>query len=450
MGKPNFSGWISKVFSEEDKYSFYYDGKKLNLILLEDKGLRFGYNKKEPFLLANRSAGGTIGLYKCDCRNDLFDDTATIYPSMIYIPKSINSLEDKFNRLLFKGKIVNQLFPPVQKVKYDSARDFHKTYDGSKIIELKTFEETDVTFSATINGVLFNCRFGVYWPGSINEKDDNLGELISYFEIDFEEEKHIKEILPLYSTVRKFFQFLAKQQDIYFEEVQVGVKNEQGKFDTIGYFIDNTIEPTEIKVKFNIIKLLSNIGELFSKIAQNELNYNFIAKDSFESKYITPESYIKVCGAFEHNYELIFKTIPDKDRYKIDTIAYIKQVLDEKMSTDKLSRKYKEYFEHIIDVLDKDLNSVATQFNRCLKHYKTSIADFLTYILKKYGLKDEKSLGAEFSNFRNNDAHGGFIRFTDPSVCAFVVSLVLIECMILEESKYSLEEIKDIINARYL
>lgn len=29
MEKPRFSGWINKVFSEEDKYSFYYDGKKI-------------------------------------------------------------------------------------------------------------------------------------------------------------------------------------------------------------------------------------------------------------------------------------------------------------------------------------------------------------------------------------------------------------------------------------
>ena len=44
MEKPRFSGWINKVFSEEDKYSFYYDGKKLNLILIEDKGLRYMSN----------------------------------------------------------------------------------------------------------------------------------------------------------------------------------------------------------------------------------------------------------------------------------------------------------------------------------------------------------------------------------------------------------------------
>lgn len=450
MEKPKFSGWINKVFSEEDKYSFYYDGKKLNLILLDDKGLRYGYSKQEPFLLANRSVGGTIGLYKCVCKNDLFDDTATIYPSMIYIPKSINSSEVNFNRLLFRGKIVNQLFPPVQKVKYDSTRDLHKPYDGSKTIELKSFEETDVKFSATINDVLYNCRFGVYVPGSINEGDDNLGELISYFEIDFEKEKHIKEILPLYDIVRKFLQFLARQKDICFDEVQVGIKNNEGKFETIGYFIDNTIEETEIKLNFNICKLLPNIGELFSKIAENELNYNYIPKDNFEAKYITPEGYIKVCGAFEHNYKIIIGPDSSSDKYKLDTIAYVKEILDEKLKTEKLSKKFKDYFEHITDVLNKDLISVPTKYNRCLKRYKTTISDFLKHILPKYGMKDEKSLGIEFSNFRNNDVHGGFIKFTNPSSCAFIVALVLIECMILEESKYSLDDIKTIINARYI
>jgi hypothetical protein len=226
MEKPRFSGWINKVFSEEDKYSFYYDGKKLNLILLDDKGLRFGYSKQEPFLLANRSVGGTIGLYKCVCKNDVFDDTATIHPSMIYIPKNINSSEVNFNRLLFKGKLINQLFPPIQKVKYDSARDLHKPYDGSKTIELKSFEETDVSFSAKINDVSYNCRFGVYVPGSINEGDDNLGELISYFEIDFEEVKHIKEILPL----------LTEEETAVFKRARNAKKTTKAKHATIAEY----------------------------------------------------------------------------------------------------------------------------------------------------------------------------------------------------------------------
>ena len=450
MEKYKFSGFINKVFSDEDSYAFYYNGKKLNLILLDDKGVRFGYRKQEDFLTANTSVGGIIGLYKCICTSDLFDDTATINPSMVYIPRSINSSEDKFNRLLFKGKIVNQLFPPIQKVKYDSARDVNKELDGSKIIELKSFEETDVNFSTTIDSVFFNCRFGVYWPGTIDETDENLGELTSYFAIEFEEEKHIKDIVSLYITVRKFFQFLAKNQDIYFEEVQVGIKKEQGKFETIGYFIDNTIEPNEVKIKFNIIKLLPNIGVLFSKIATNELNYKFIAKDNFESKYTTPESYVKVCGAFEHNYKILVGTQQEKDQYKLDTITYIKQILEEKLDREKLGKDHKSYFEHVVKILEYDINSVETQYNRCLKRYKTTIKDFLSCTLSKFEVEKSSKLGKEFADFRNKDAHGGFITFTNSSVCAFVVDLVLIECMILEDSNYSLAEIKGIIEDRHL
>ena len=369
---------------------------------------------------------------------------------MVYIPRSINSSEDKFNRLLFKGKIVNQLFPPIQKVKYDSARDVNKELDGSKIIELKSFEETDVNFSTTIDSVFFNCRFGVYWPGTIDETDENLGELTSYFAIEFEEEKHIKDIVSLYITVRKFFQFLAKNQDIYFDEIQVGIKKEQGKFETIGYFIDNTIEPNEVKIKFNIIKLLPNIGVLFSKIATNELNYKFIAKDNFESKYTTPESYVKVCGAFEHNYKILVGAQQEKDQYKLDTITYIKQILEEKLVREKLGKDHKSYFEHVVKILEYDINSVETQYNRCLKRYKTTIKDFLSCTLSKFEVEKSSNLGKEFADFRNKDAHGGFITFTNSSVCAFVVGLVLIECMILEDSNYSLAEIKGIIEDRHL
>ena len=64
-------------------------------------------------------------------------------------------------------------------------------------------------------------------------------------------------------------------------------------------------------------------------------------------------------------------------------------------------------------------------------------------------MKNEKLLGDEFSKFRNNDAHGGVIDFTNPSICAFLVGLVLIECMIFEEADYTLSEIKEIIKSRY-
>lgn len=449
MQELQFSGKINSVFSETDKYSFFYDGKKLNLNLLEEKGVRLGIQKQEEFLMAQGAIGGLIGLYKNVCRNNPLDGTAIIYPSMLFIPKYINSTKDKFNRLLFKGKIINQLFPPIQKVKYDSARDRNKKLDGSKRIELKTFDETDICFSATIHNFPINCKFGVYWPGTINEKDTNLGELISYFEINFDMEKEIKEILQFYEVVRKFFQFLVRQKDVYFEEVDVELKNESGTFDKIGCFIDTTTEQTEINLSYNILKLIPNIGELFSKIAENELNYNFIPKDNFEAKYITAESYIKVCGAFEHNYEIVFKVLPEKDKYKLNTIHDIENMFHEKIKQERLSKKHKKYFKHIIDILNKDLNSVEAQFIRCLKYYKSALDDFLVRVLNRFGLKNEKLLGAEFAGFRNNNAHGGVIEFTSPSVCAFLLALVLIECMILEKSNYTFAEIKEIINSRY-
>lgn len=449
MEQPKFSGFISKVFDKNDEYSFYYDGKKLNLVFLNESNRRLDYNTQEKaFLLARYSIGGTIGLYRCFCQKNYFGTTATIYPSMIYISEALNSTEVKFNKLLFKGQVVNRLFPPIQKVKYDSIMDYCKSFDGSKIIELKSFADTDITFTTTIDNTTYNCKFGVYLPGSINKDDDNLGELTSYFSITFEDAKHIQEISSLYSIVRKFFQFLAKQQDIYFDEIQVHVQNDKNKFERIGYFFDNTTEHNDIESKFTVIPLLNNLGKLFSRVAENELNYNYIPKDSFESKYITMESYIKVCGAFERNYEIIFTAPPNNDKYKIDTIAFIKEQLNNKLATENLSKEYKKYFYHVIDVLYKDINSVETQYNRCLKRYQSAICDLRTTLFDRYKLS-KIDLGKEFSDFRNKDAHGNIIEFSNESACAFIIGLSLIDCMILDEAGFDLDAIKTIINNRY-
>ena len=245
------------------------------------------------------------------------------------------------------------------------------------------------------------------------------------------------------------FQFLDKQKDIYFDEIQVDAKNNDGKFETIGFFIDNTIEEHRIKTKFDINKLLPHIGDLFAEIANNKFNYKYIPKDDFEAKYITSESYIKVCGAFEHNYELVFSEIPDRYKYKQDTIICIEEFLAKKLESEGLSNKYRQYFDDIIGLLINSLNSVEAQFNRCLSHYKSSIDVFFQHVKNRYGLHQDINLGREFAQFRNVDVHGGFVEFTNSSICAFVVCVVLIECMILEESNYTLEEIKDIIAERY-
>lgn len=448
MESPKFSGLIEKVFSDNDKYSFYYDGKTLNLNLLDYNGSLVGTSFRKEYLSANFTLGGTIGLFNNYCRNNVFNHSAIIVPAQIFIPNQFG-YNTKFNRLLFKGKIVNQLFPPIQKLKYDSSKEFYNFYDGSKKIELKSFEETDVRFNTLIAGENYECIFGVYLPGSITSKSNNLGELTSYFSISSKNEKEIKDILPLYNFVRKIFQFLMKQMDIYFDEIEVSLVNEDGKFEKVGYFIDNAGKESDLKITYNISSLLNNIGTLFSKICENELNYNYIAKDNTEAKYITPESYIKVCGAFEHNYAIVFKGLNNKDIFKKNTIELIANFLDNDRKTNNRSAKYVKYYDHIIEILNHDLNSVATQYCRCLKKYKKALDGYIKQLKERYPLKNENCLGSEFASFRNNDAHGGLIEFTDESVCAFLCGLVLIECMILDISGYSMSEIETIITDRY-
>lgn len=448
METNKFSGFIQNVFDQDDKYSFYYDGQALNMNLLSSKRVFGGLEKRVDYLKASFNGGGTIGLYNNICRHDLFEKTAQIFPAMIFMSRYSNRSNELFDRLLFKGNIVNQLFPPSRKIEYNSAEDFSEEFDGSKTIKLKKFSDTDVSFSTMINGEKVDCIWGVYWPGSIGKNDDNLGELTSYFAISFEKSHDIKDIPTFYKQVCQLFYFLTKRQGIFFDEIEVAINGDDKKFETVGSFVDNTRKPNDIKLKYDINMFLPNIGNLFSIICNSGFNLSFIAKDNIEAKYITHESYIKVCGALEYNYEKKFPMPIKKDQYKRDCISFIESKLSEKIKAENKNNDYKKYCKHIIELLNNDLNSTETQYNRCLKQYESAIFDLRTKLFSRYKLSSV-NLGKEFSDFRNKDAHGNIIEFSNESACAFIVGLSLIDCMILDEAGFDLDTIKTIINNQY-
>lgn len=452
----HFNGFIKDVFSQGELHSFHFDGKRLYLNLVKnDNAVRCSsFSQQIEYLSAEPMSDGALCLYDCICKNSLFNESSIILPAMYFLPKCVNIKYTKFDRMLFKGKLLNSLFPPSQKIKYDSysydfnPNLFNKDIDGSKIIELKTFDETDKKFTSVIDGEKIECVFGVYLPRPADENDDNLGALTSYFSVKFENSQDLKNLKKYYKIIRKLFQFLAKRQDVSFDEIEISTKRPDGKLERIGNFFDNTIEANVSTEKTgNVLLYLSHIDELLTNINNENINFSYIPENETETKYVSQQNYVMACGSFEHNYDLVFPEPTSKEKTKLKVIEELESYFKDKKPS--ANNETKRYYEHIIKLLRNDLISVESQYARCLKHFKSSIEEHVEQVKKNHKIDANINLANVFANFRNEKAHGELTPFSSMVVASYIVATMLIDCMILKLSNYGMEEIKDIIKMRY-
>lgn len=455
MEEITFNGFIDNLPINKTNYSYYFDGKKLNLNPISNVGGSHFNLGQYPldFCLGRYSDGGTVAFFNnVLVQKGIFSKEINFYPTYYFRSRYLRNITT-FEKIRFTGPLVNLIFPPIQMVEYDSKnlKDNPKWYldknNGSKTIKIKPFNDVDKVFTVMLKGLKCKCTFGMFSPGSIREQDTNLGELKTYFSIEFETPQSIEKLKEFYLIIHKFFQFLLKRQNVWFDEIGVCGKTENG-YDTLGYFVDlkaSAEETPKSCCQFSYYE--KNIDKLFEFISQENVNFNYIAKNSQESKYVTQEQYVTCCGSFEYNYEHFYKGTGGKDTYKYTTVNDIEKFLK---SIENPPKKQLKYFSHIIDVLKNDINSVETCYNRCIKRYKESINEFIEKIISDYSIDKKTNFGAHFSSFRNQKAHGELTLFSNEAVCAYLLGMALIECIILDLCNYTQEEIETIIHQRYM
>ena len=459
MERNTFNGFIDEFPTTKKKYSFHFDGEKVNLNPLtpNDRMIFGGRHLPVDFCPARYTSGGTVAFYNCGVEEvGIFSGSGEIrlHPTYYFYSRAVNVQADSFDRIQFTGELVNLVFPPIQKVEYDSDNPsdnplwFTKEYDGSKTIKTKPFAQVDKSFVVSIDGVICTCRFGVFSPGSITEKDSNLGELKSYFSIEFHSSQSLEKLKTVYLIVRKFFQFLLNRQEIWFNEIVISNRNKNGKYENNGYFVDLKVQPdTPPKSCSQFSCFEPHVDKLFELISREDINFNYITKNSKEAKYVTQEQYVTCCGAFEYNYNQFYTSDESNDAFKYETIEKIKNFLGE---IDTLKKEERKYYAHIVDVLEKDINSVEACFNRCRKKYACAVDEYILRISQNRNVNKSTNFGSHFSSFRNEKAHGELTPFTHEAVCAYLIGIVLIECMLLDHCGYTKSEIKTIVEQRYI
>lgn len=452
----DFSGFIDNIEDFNDKYSYYFDKEKLILNRIEKHNVTSNMsNKNIDFLSTRLPENGSAIFYNSYLYYPSFlsSNQIIIRPSYLCLSKYANIPIAQYTGLVFKSKFIDILFPPTQIIEFDSlSSDNIKNIirrDGSKVIKLKKWEDVDKSFNLSLNGEKISIMFNITSPGTINEKDNNLGEISSNFTLKFEHPQNIEKLKDIYLIVRKFFQFLSNFQDISFDSITVlGQIDNNYKYQDIGFFYDlksNFDNNYNYKYLCPVSYYFNNIENLFLTISNEKINFNYIPKNNNQLYSITPEQYVNCCGAFEYNYKKVFGEPQIHPLYENILIDFNELFIN----NDKYNSKQKSFCKKILGQLKREAKSVEQSYGNCLERYNSILKNFLNKISAIYALTP-KRLGKYFSSRRNLDAHGEMESFSKESLCAYFVAEVIINCLILEKSGYDFNEIQSIIEKKFV
>ncbi|MBR1925899.1 MAG: hypothetical protein IJ837_03480 [Clostridia bacterium] len=459
-----FCGFIDNMENIDGKFSYYFnsDNKRLIINRLEDdskKTITYTFKNKKLDYLETRFSDG---------RNAIFFNNVVIYPSLnslntgIIIPsyycvsKYYGFPIKDFYGLVFKSNFIDKLFHPTQIVQYDSLNIENCinsiSRDGSKTIILKKFDEVDKSFNLKLNGENVTIMFNITSPGTIKKDDVNLGEISSNFTIKFENSQNINKIKEIYLIIKKFFQFLCNFRDISFDEIKIlGQFQDDFKYQEIGRFyelLDKYDNNYNYRLMCPVSYYFNKLPKLFKTISEEKINFNYIHKNNEELYTVSPEQYIKCCGAFEYNYNNVFVKPKMGDLRKKVLKDFKEKFVDNK---DVYNSKQRDFCKKAYKILKRDDASVENSYNNCINKYRGILKRYLQSLSGIYEIaKTPQKLGHQFALRRNLDAHGEMGFFSNDEICAYMVAQAIINCLILEKSGYSSEEIEIIINQKFV
>lgn len=453
-----FSGFIDKCEEFDGKYSYYFDGEKLflNKINNEEKSIHTIKTQRHMHCINTRLAdGGTAAFFNCNYNynNWLSSKEITIASAGCFISRYANMPVENFSGLVFSGHIVDKLFPPTQIVKYDSLnfehiKDISKLKrDGSKTIVLKSFNEVDKSFNFKYNQKNCTIMFNISSPGTISAEDKTLGEIKSNFTITFEENIPLTELDKIYLVVRKLFQFLSNIKDISFDEIRVLNRTAENVYERIGNFYDliHKENLNDYKIICPVKYYFTHIDKLFLTISQEKINFNYIPKNKSEIYTVSPEQYVSYCGALEYNYKKVFKCNPNE--YEKILIDFENGFANNKI----YSARERKFCKKIMGIIKNEIQSLESKYQHAYKKYKIALVDYIKYLSRFYNVANTPlKLNTSFSSRRNLDAHGELEPFSQDAICAYLVANAIIDCLILDKSGFTVDEIKNIINKRYM
>ncbi|NMA74561.1 MAG: hypothetical protein GX963_10470, partial [Bacteroidales bacterium] len=322
---------------------------------------------------------------------------------------------DKFDVISFSGGVINTLYhPKLVALKRKDIKDIvqgYENFDGAATIETLPFDKYTKTIPIIVDKQRADLTISVTQSnGANNLKTYDLGYLISFIRLEFEEPQDFTEISNYYWLVNQFCAILVGQANIDFDVALHQRTSDNKLFKTAICKINDPFENYCSKAFHQVISLShiwDHLGILIKTIRCSKDNANHILallpSSNKNLNRIKIDDVQKMCAALEAEYRLgLYKH--DKDPQLQKLRETIKTAVKE---FQKNNAVLKVNCETTISNLYKNLDyTLADKIHHLYNHHKCDING----LSEKFGLpKITEGRIREFVKLRNSGAHGEMI-----------------------------------------
>lgn len=451
---------VGFITLDGSKYSFSITKENILFHRIEGKAVEFlPITGHYEFIIGSTTMGANVYFYHLNVHTyNIIDDFLIGNAYAIFYPRLENEQKTNYQNIKFYGDTINRFYPPINILAEDSSDELLRNpikmekYQGDKSIKLASFKDTTKEYRSKIKGKECDLRLSIVSPRKMTADDTSLGNVNSYFEIDFSEEQDFKDLLEYVSITRRFFNFIYNRSQITFQTISIFRKeNKSGKNIKMGelYINDKTNAsdiPSKSRECVRIGNLGNNLGVLFENLQEKDLNLEHLPHDKNDSMLVDSSKYVAVAASFQCVFDFYNKKYVNEDKNFIIVVDELNAKLDE-MDTKYKGKnlKARKWIKKIKKDIEFQGTSLQHKYNSCFKNME-SVRELFDTIKERYKIEEDTDLGEYFSSTRNEGAHSLIKGYDNPSILAFVLARAMIHAMIFENAGIDKNNIKLMIN----
>jgi len=403
---------VGFIILEGNKYSFSITKENILFHKIEGKAVEIlPITEHYEFIIGSTVLGASVYFYHLNIHtHNIISDFLIGNAYAIFYPSLENEQRINFQTIRFYGDTINRFYPPRNILAEDSLDELLRDpikmekYQGDKTIKLASFKDTTKEYKSKIKSKECNLCLSIISPGKMTVDDMSLGNVNSYFEIDFSEGQDFKDLLEYASIAKRFFNFIYNRSQITFQTISVLCKDDKsGKNIKIGeLYINDKINASDIPSRsrecIRIGNLGDNLGVLFENLQEKDINLEHLPHNKNDFLLVDSSKYVAVAASFQCIFDFYNKKYINEDKdFKIvvDELNAKLEEMDTKYNGN--NSQARKWIQKIKSDIKFQGTSLQNKYNSCFKDME-SVQQLFASIKNRYKIEKDTDLGKCFSS----------------------------------------------------